>query len=484
MKEEQGPTQFNAPLWSLPVLGGSPIRLANTVGRDGAWSPDGKQLAYTWLHDLYLANADGTGSHKLASLSSGGGVPVWSPDGKQIRVTVGGAEFGTLTSIWQVAPSGADLHPLFPGWHARAGMCCGVWSPDGQYFVFPTTGPALAIHEGMSLLHKADPAPVQLTSGAIGYLDPSAAEGWHEIYAIEVLRRRTGEYNQKAAALAPYLGGNSAYYLDFSRDGQSLVYVTYPDQTLWRSNVDGSGSFQLTSPPLNVLEPRWSPDGKQIVVLRLGARQAATALYRLSDGSGTPEELAPSSPGQQWDPTWSPDGKSVMFGDLPGPQSVIRIVDVGTRQVSIVPGSQGFFSPRWSPDGRYIAALPNGSKGLVLYDFKTEKWSPLASDPVRISGLVARQPVCVFSKLPGGERCIDARQNRRSETGARDNPERRSSGWVLWQLARPHARQHPAHPERCRHRRRGFDGLERAVKVELLNATARRPQGPWASLGA
>ncbi len=167
VKEEQGPTQFNAPLWSLPVLGGSPIRLANTVGRDGAWWPDGKQLAYTWLHDLYLANTDGTGSHKLASLSSGGGVPVWSPDGKQIRVTVGGAEFGTLTSIWQVAPSGAGiLHPLFPGWHARAGMCCGVWSPDGQYFVFQSQDQLCRTRKAAREVHGFSPAFLDFASSA------------------------------------------------------------------------------------------------------------------------------------------------------------------------------------------------------------------------------------------------------------------------------------------------------------------------------
>jgi len=383
VKEEQGPTQFDAPLWSLPVLGGSPIRLADTVGRDGAWSPDGKQLAYTWLDDLYLANADGTGSHKIASLSSGGGVLVWSPDGKEIRVTVGGSQFGTLSSIWKLAPSGADPHPLLPDWHARAGRCCGAWSPDGRYFVFQSQNQLWAIHEGTSLLHKADPTPVQLTSGAIGYLDPKFAKDGKKIYAIEVLRKGELErYDQKTAAFAPYLGGSSEYYLDFSRDGQSLAYVTYPDQTLWRSNVDGSGSVQLTSPSQSVLEPRWSPDGKQIVFYSYESGKPPRLYIVSSAGGGTPEELAPSSPGQQWDPTWSPDGKSVMFGELPGQQAVIRIVDVNTRQVSVVPGSQGFFSPRWSPDGRYIVALPNGSRGLVLYDFKTEKWSPLASDPV------------------------------------------------------------------------------------------------------
>ncbi|HEY1801498.1 MAG TPA: hypothetical protein VGG46_11245 [Terriglobales bacterium] len=39
--------------------------------------------------------------------------------------------------------------------------------------------------------------------------------------------------------------------------------------------------------------------------------------------------------------------------------------------------SQGLFSPRWSPDGRYLAALHTDSSGLALFDFKTHKWTTL-----------------------------------------------------------------------------------------------------------
>jgi Tol biopolymer transport system component len=49
---------------------------------------------------------------------------------------------------------------------------------------------------------------------------------------------------------------------------------------------------------------------------------------------------------------------------------------VKTRQTSTLPGSTGLFSPRWSPDGRYLLALSvEGSHKLMLYDFKTQKWA-------------------------------------------------------------------------------------------------------------
>jgi Tol biopolymer transport system component len=47
-----------------------------------------------------------------------------------------------------------------------------------------------------------------------------------------------------------------------------------------------------------------------------------------------------------------------------------------TRAASTFPGSSGLFSPRWSPDGRYLTATSaEGSHKLMLYDFRTQKWS-------------------------------------------------------------------------------------------------------------
>jgi sugar lactone lactonase YvrE len=40
--------------------------------------------------------------------------------------------------------------------------------------------------------------------------------------------------------------------------------------------------------------------------------------------------------------------------------------------------SDGLYSPRWSPDGRYLAAMPSDSSKLMLFDFTTKKWSELA----------------------------------------------------------------------------------------------------------
>jgi WD40 repeat protein len=53
----------------------------------------------------------------------------------------------------------------------------------------------------------------------------------------------------------------------------------------------------------------------------------------------------------------------------------IQTCDLASRQVSTVPGSRGLFSPRWSPDGRHLAALTSDSKKLMLFDFETRHWA-------------------------------------------------------------------------------------------------------------
>jgi len=98
---------------------------------------------------------------------------------------------------------------------------------------------------------------------------------------------------------------------------------------------------------------------------------------------GTPQEISPDGL-NQGDATWMPDGNSIVFAALPwleygrvsGPK--IHVVDLKTLKRSDVPGSETLFSPRCSPDGRFIAALSDDSKKLMIFDWKTNKWSQLA----------------------------------------------------------------------------------------------------------
>jgi eukaryotic-like serine/threonine-protein kinase len=377
--DELGQTAFRGPLWMLPVLGGSPRKVGDAVGQSAAWSPDGQKIAYADGSDLALANSDGSQPQRL--FSAGKNVisdVVWSPDGSLIRFTAGDLT-GPRGSIWQVSVSGKEPHALLPGWNPPPAECCGQWSPDGRYFVFQSKGVIWARAEKSGWFGKTDKQPFQLTSGPMTFSGPLFSKDGKKLFVTGTLARgELTRYDVRSGRFTSFLSGISADSVSFSRDGQWAAYVSFPGGTLWRSKSDGSQQLQLTYPPLTPVLPDWSPDGKQIIFYAFSPGQTAK-MYMISNEGGTPREILPDDPEGEWDSTWSPDGTRIAFGSGPAdPNSTIRILDVRTNQVSTLPGSKGLFSPRWSPDGRYIVAMPSDSRSLMLFDFSTQKWEGLA----------------------------------------------------------------------------------------------------------
>jgi hypothetical protein len=159
-------TETEAPFWALPLPSGAPRRLADVVGHAGAWSPDGRKLAFARGSDLYLANADGTDAHKIITVSGIPGGLRFSPDGARLGLTVTNPE-GNLGSLWEVRTDGTGLHDLLPNWHRLASECCGAWTPDGRYYFFLNSTPAgfdlWALRESAGLLQRQSSTPFQLT---------------------------------------------------------------------------------------------------------------------------------------------------------------------------------------------------------------------------------------------------------------------------------------------------------------------------------
>jgi eukaryotic-like serine/threonine-protein kinase len=383
-QELEGLSTAAGPLWAMPTLGGSPIRLADIRGNGGSWSPDGQKLVYYNGGSLYMANADGTGSRHLVNLPGefAGGPnlhtePAWSPNGQNIALTLTDPK-SQINHLWELSADGTNLHPMFPGWHNRGGECCGSWMPDGKYFIFQSQGQIWARRETGSFLEKVSRDPAQLTAGAISYGYPIPGTDGKTIFAVAGYRRGELErYNPESKAFESFLGGISAQDVAFSKDGEWVAYVSFPEGILWRSKPDGSEKIQLSSPPLYAMLPVWSPDGKQIVFYDRQT-SAPSRMYEVSSTGGAPQPLMPNQSGSQADPSWSPDGNLLAFGGTGGENSTaIRILDMKTGQITRLPDSQGLFSPRWSPDGRYLVALRTDSSGMMLYDFKSKKWTML-----------------------------------------------------------------------------------------------------------
>ncbi|HEY1801588.1 MAG TPA: protein kinase [Terriglobales bacterium] len=364
------------PLWIVPILGGSPRRLGDLVGNGGDWSPDGKRLAYSDASNIYLANADGTGSHKLVALNNTDVVQflVWSPDGDYLRFTE--VNFNTNAgSIWQVSADGTNLRRMVSG-------CCGRWTADGEYFVFLSHNQVWTLPQKGAWL-RPEPKPVQLTSSPMALWDPIPSKDGKKLFVVGATTRgQLMSYDLKSHGFVPFLAGISAEYVAFSKDGQWAAYVSYPEGALWRSKADGSDPLQLTYSSDYAYNPRWSSDGKEILFYETSTGKPSR-IYEVSADGGSPRQLLPDDPSTQQDPNWSPDGSKVVFaGKANDPASAVRILDLKSGKVSTLPDSQGFFSPRWSPDGRYIPALSSDERVLSVFDLQTQKWVQLMTGTI------------------------------------------------------------------------------------------------------
>ena len=375
-------TYTEGALWSVPILGGSPYRIGNLTGSAGAWSPDGQRLAYAHHGDLYVARSDGSQSRKVAGVRGLVVKPAWSPDGRRIRFTAA-EEQRSSQALWEVPLDEGRPHLLFARQTDPSDDCCGVWTSDGRYFIFARMGQIWALAEPRGFRRRGG-IPVQLTSGAIPFSEAIPSKDGKHLFAIgSVARGEVIRYDSRQKQFAPLLSGVSADYLTYSHDGHWIAYVTFPEGVLWRSRADGSERLQLTQPSdySRALIPSWSPDGSEIVFTLMQPGQLAK-IQRISARGGEPETLLPEWKEVSGDATWSPDGRKVCFGGPSGGANHagpnIHILDLETHTVTDIPGSGAYFSPRWSPNGHYLAALSLDSTRVALFDSSAGKWREIA----------------------------------------------------------------------------------------------------------
>jgi len=378
------------PLWQLSVPAGQAKRIGDLDGIDATWSPDGGTIYYSRPENasamaVYAARSDGSNPHKLFNTI---GMPFWlrvSPDGKTVRFSIL-ERSNTGTSLWEAHPDGTQLKRLIDGGRLT-NACCGNWTPDGKYFLFQAAHDGVtslwATRESGALFHRVRHDPVQLTQSLTAASSPVVSRDGRKVFFIQSDRR--GElmrYDTKTHSFTPFLEGLSAEGVAFSPDGQRIAYVSYPDGALSASKVDGTDRHQLTFAPMEAGLPSWSPDGTQIA---FAGRQPGGHwnIFRVSAQGGVTEQLVTAAKGLE-DPSWSPDGNSLVFGELNGDAlshdtDAIYVLDLKTRQVSTIPGSAHLFSPRWSPDGKWLLALTASNDfRLKVYEIATRKWQGLA----------------------------------------------------------------------------------------------------------
>jgi Tol biopolymer transport system component/formylglycine-generating enzyme required for sulfatase activity len=366
-------------------------------GDSPAWSPDGQWIAFQ-------SNQDGKEDLYKASVASGEVVrlteddwddwdPAWSPDGQKILFTSTRAEDdGGESELFVMDASGGSLDRLTTNetWEDEP-----TWSPDGSKILYTLQqGGGRDIYEmladgtGMSLAASRDYDGYASYAPDGGRIVLHSSVDRQQLFIAEGVETRqidTGLSMSRKPAWSP-LPGDERIAFSGRTDGDWELY------SMWD---DGSGLLRLTDNHAYEVQPRLSPDGRQVVfasnltgdneIYVAGALEQSDASQwtRLTDDDGRDE----------W-PAWSPDGSRVAFtSDRAGDFDIYVTSPTGAGLVQVTDDPADDTYPAWTPDGQglvffskrsgngdiFLVNLADPGNVIPLVTGPSFDWSPTLS---------------------------------------------------------------------------------------------------------
>jgi Tol biopolymer transport system component/DNA-binding winged helix-turn-helix (wHTH) protein len=381
------------------------------------FSPDGRQIAYFWdggnrgRGDLYVQLIGGQKPLRLTHTTTGSVCCAdWSPDGQQIVFGRCDDNGGSIFVIPALGGSERKLTDVVCPW-GHAGFA--QWTADGKSLVFldrctpdaPRGIVVFSLQTGEKRCLHSPPAgdtednddcnlvlsPDQKT---VAFHRSSSSSGFTEIYTVAFsggnLRQLTNEYFGTAWTLmwspdGKYItfepardrmarvaasGGPVEFEAVYpkigapSRDYRRVAYVEpspvwRESPAVWRVKLADAGGKVVSQDRILVSagggddSAQLSPDEHQLVFVSM--RSGANEIWRSNADGSDPLQLTSFNHGHLGTPRWSPDGKFVAFDRNKASHGQIYLVDSEGRNLhALTSGNYDNVVPSWSRNGKGV----------------------------------------------------------------------------------------------------------------------------------
>jgi len=365
----------NPDIYVKLIGAGDPLRLTTDPGADThpAWSPDGRYIAFfrqsTESSGYYLIPALGGPERKIADsfpyrTPTVGSTQYYSPDGKYLALSDKNSQKEPF-HLYLLSIETGEKRKITSPPMGVVGDSYPAFSPDGRTLAFIRSSSQATTD--IYLLPTSGGAPRRLTFDNTSILGFAWTADSREI--VFASRRGSSLYNLWQIPITggtperlPTIGQN-VISPTVSRQGDRLAYTqTLDDQNIWRLEINsmgrGGSPTSLIASTLGDNGPNYSPDGQKIVFA--STRTGGFGIWVCDRNGANPLQLIDRGPNLTGTPRWSPDGRWVAFDSRSsdsgqeGNADIYVISAEGGQPRNLTLESSEDVAPSWSRDGKWI----------------------------------------------------------------------------------------------------------------------------------